>query len=103
MLVCRWNIEEEKSINVYEECCHFGLIMISETVDLLTAPSLKVFKSWSGELRSLPNIKLRKYTQQALEALISGTCEANEHCSADSMEESDTNADDDDPDEEMSD
>lgn len=66
--------------------------MVSETVDLLAPQSLNVFKSWTGELRSLPNIKLRKYTKQDLEAMISRNSEAEEHCSLHQMEEDDTNA-----------
>lgn len=74
-----------------------------ETVDFLTLDSLNIFKSWTGELRFLPNIKLRKYTKQGLEALISGTCEASEHCSPQQMEEDDSDAKEDSEDEEMSD
>lgn len=66
--------------------------MVSETVDLLNPDSLKIFKSWTGELRYLPNIKLRKYTKQGLEAMISGGCEVSEQCNPDQMEEDDSDA-----------
>lgn len=81
------------------------LVMVSETVDFLTPDSLNIFKSWTGELRYLPNIKLRKYTKQGLEALISGTCEASEHFSPHQMEEDDDSdaKEEDSEDEEMSD
>uniref|UniRef100_A0A0N7ZDH0 Translation machinery-associated protein 16 n=1 Tax=Scylla olivacea TaxID=85551 RepID=A0A0N7ZDH0_SCYOL len=65
-----------------------------ETVDFLTPDSLKIFKSWTGELRYLPNIKLRKYTKQGLEAMISGTCEASQHSSPHQMEEDDSDVED---------
>ncbi|MPC14283.1 translation machinery-associated protein 16-like [Portunus trituberculatus] len=74
-----------------------------ETVDFLTPDSLKIFKSWTGELRHLPNIKLRKYTKQGLEAMISGASETSEQCNPHQMEEDDLDAEEEDSgDEEMS-
>lgn len=58
-----------------------------ETADFLSPESLKVFKSWTGELRYLPNIKLRKYTKQGLEAMISGTHDPEEQPDSHQMEE----------------
>lgn len=37
-----------------------------ETADLLDPKQLQTFKSWSGELRLLPNIKLRRYIKGRL-------------------------------------
>lgn len=61
--------------------------MLSETADILSPESLKVFKTWTGELRYLPNIKLRKYTKQGLEAMISGTHDPEEQPDSQQMEE----------------
>ncbi|KAG0727158.1 Translation machinery-associated protein 16 [Chionoecetes opilio] len=77
-----------------------------ETVDFLVPQSLSAFKSWMGDLRSLPkaNIKLRKYKKEGLEAMISGTSKSEDHCNPHQMEEDDANAEgEDSEDEEMSD
>lgn len=38
-----------------------------ETVDFFCPKNLQTFKSWSGELRFLSNLKLRKYKRKDLE------------------------------------
>lgn len=62
----------------------------------MSPESLKVFKSWTGELRYLPNIKLRKYTKQGLEAMISGTHEPEEQPDSHQMEEDSATIEDED-------
>lgn len=62
--------------------------LLSETVDFLSPESMQVFKTWTGELRYLPNIKLRKYTKKGLEAMISGTHDPeDQQANSDQMEE----------------
>lgn len=70
--------------------------MLSETVDFLSPDSIKVFKSWTGELRFLPNIKLRKYTKQGLEAMILGTQDPEDQSDSHQMEEDCTTSEDED-------
>lgn len=55
-----------------------------------------MFKSWTGELRFLPNIKLRKYTKQGLEAMTLGTHDPEDQPSSHQMEEDCTTSEDED-------
>lgn len=64
-----------------------------ETADLLDPEHLKIFKSWSGELRLLPNIKLRKYIKKRL---LGG---AEESVCPDEMEEDEDDSNDEDEEE----
>ncbi|XP_069939443.1 translation machinery-associated protein 16 isoform X2 [Cherax quadricarinatus] len=48
-----------------------------ETVDFLNPEALEIFKSWTGELRFLSNLKLRRFTKQFLE---SGVAAVPEEC-----------------------
>ncbi|XP_045609764.1 translation machinery-associated protein 16 isoform X2 [Procambarus clarkii] len=50
-----------------------------ETVDFLNPKALEIFKSWTGELRYLSNLKLQKFTKQFLE---SGVSVAPEECTS---------------------
>lgn len=60
-----------------------------ETADLLDPKHLQIFKSWSGELRLLPNLKLRKYIKSRL---LEGT---EESVCSDEMEEDEDDSNDD--------
>ncbi|KAK4314034.1 hypothetical protein Pmani_014653 [Petrolisthes manimaculis] len=55
-----------------------------ETADFLNPEHLQIFKSWSGELRLLPNLKLRRYIKGRL---LEGNTEESEE--PDKMDEDD--------------
>ncbi|XP_071529584.1 translation machinery-associated protein 16-like [Panulirus ornatus] len=75
-------ITYEREMNQFTSC---GF----ETVDFLNMKSMNVFKSWSGELRYIPNFKLRKFTKQFLESGVMGPKESTLPQDAESDEEMD--------------
>ncbi|XP_042237241.1 translation machinery-associated protein 16-like isoform X2 [Homarus americanus] len=67
-----------------------------ETVDFINPEALEIFKSWSGEIRYLSNLKLRRFTTQFLETGVTSPegCTSPHTAESNDGEEMDDDTDD---------